>query len=69
MKSVFQQVCDKKYNIIINGYNPNYVILWTGYVNGLTAWSQYGYSSKGVLLKFVGLNVIWTDIPETIEVY
>ena len=69
MKSIINEVFDKKRKRLYDGYNPNYLILWTGYISELQAWSQYGYVSKGILLKFIGLNVIWTDIPETIEVY
>ena len=73
-EDIIEVVLDKIIAIKNQAYEPNHLILWEGYELGLNIFlSKYGAlyvaCSNGVPLRFCGLEIIWTDQPDIIEVY
>jgi len=73
-RDLYSAISIKRQQRLEQNRNPNLLVLWTGYKmffdDIINSYGAYGrIINKDIPLKFMGLNVWWTDIPDTIEVF
>ena len=74
LEMLFEKVSKKINQIKMQHYIPKHLVLWVGYKNGLhkliERYNIYNEVYESDLpVRFLGLQIIYTEIPETIEVY
>ena len=62
-EELLDMITSKFKDRISHGFIPHILILWRGYMNYI--YNALDYHD----LTILGLRVIWTDIPDTVEVY